>query len=228
MLRPNHHARLRVLCESTSLNLEDLHTILYPMRFIGLTLLADDMDGFKRVSFLLDERAEEVTQALRANDRKAKADILREATDVLAEVSIDHRGRKRLELLGRSLGHAAMIESRFKAHGDKDTGNSCYAADKKFTNTIKNAVLQLRTLLVIINISKRSKDLQERVWWLLRLDIQLRITPTAGKCERLPWNVRLLQEEEEAKRKRAAQHAVEGCMQQRRGWDLEDSYFSAL
>lgn len=215
MLRTKHHPQLDFRIGSRSAfsdSIEDLKTTFFPMRFIGFTVIAEQLCP-SRAYFLFDESAENATQALRANDRKAKAALLREAVNILTEVSVDSRGSRVLNILGRVLAHVILMGARASGHADTDTGNNCYDADPKFTNTVKFAVQELRILLETTDISHKSKEVQEAIWSLLRLDIQLQVTPTAGPCERLPQNIHLGDKQRIAKRLQTAlrRHLRDGC-----------------
>lgn len=198
MLRAKRHPRLTISSNMDSHSFQEVHTLLYPMRFLGYTKLVA-FPSHQRICFLLDERAEDAVRAIRSGDHYEKALTLGLIKLILTEVGMDDHESKFSKFCTKTLSRLIMTTARLAGSTDDDTGNECYDADRKFTNTIKYAVQELRAMLETNDISTLRREVQDNVYWLLRLDVQLRVTPTAGRCESLPKNFRLLSVQEKAK-----------------------------
>lgn len=198
-LRGRHHKLLSFHTNFGIRNPEDTKAAFYPVRFLGLSRALESTPKKSTYCVFFDQAVDQLATDLRARNHKTRMKFLRNFTVILKAVSYERHDPRLVRFAGRCLSIAAMFVARTAGSMDHDTGGHCYDSDKVFTNTFKHAVVELRILLELTDISMKDPSLREAVNQLLWLDIELRTTPTTGKGEDTAKNVLLWESKKRTK-----------------------------
>lgn len=121
-----------------------------------------------------DEISANLAFKLQDKNRRDQILILRECMDVISQVAVDPGESRVMKVVGTALAGVIMMGAGAVGSIDPDTGGHTYDSTRKFCNTMKYAVMDLRILLETTDISGMGEVLKRKVACLLNLDLELR------------------------------------------------------